>query len=176
MGKSISSHSITHTKRIAQKIAERCAAQKPGKRAMVIALEGDLGAGKTAFAQGFAKGLGIAEKVLSPTFVIIKSYKIPLYAGQGKHATLPRWSGQAGYKLLYHLDCYRLKSGEDLVSLGWQEILNNPQAIIMLEWADRVKSVLPPRAYWARFSHSREERNARTLALRFPAVFLRDIS
>lgn len=90
----------------------------------VIALEGELGAGKTTFVQGFAKGLGIKEKIISPTFVLIRQHKI-----------LP-----AGRQVLYHIDLYRI---ENLNGLGLEEILKDPENIALIEWAEKIKDLLP---------------------------------
>ena len=95
------------------------------KGALVIGLEGELGAGKTSFVQGFAKGLGVKEKVLSPTFVILKKYAL------------------SSFQYFYHIDCYRLQNPKELLVLGWKEIIANPQHIVVIEWADRVKKILP---------------------------------
>lgn len=100
------------------------------KRATVIALEGELGAGKTVFVKGLAQAFGIKSKIKSPTFTLMKKYKIA--ASDKQQATS-----------LYHLDCYRLKDHRDLKILGIKEILNNPENIILIEWSDRVKKILP---------------------------------
>lgn len=97
------------------------------KRGIVIGLEGELGAGKTTFVKGFARGLGIKAKISSPTFVIMKSYR--LYV--------------TSYKTLFHIDAYRLKDHNDLVRLGIEEIFNNTENITLIEWSDRVKKILP---------------------------------
>lgn len=88
----------------------------------VITLEGDLGAGKTTFTKGFAKGLGISRNVNSPTFTIIKEYtdgRIPLY----------------------HMDVYRLEDSEE--DLGFEEYFNS-DGVTMIEWASMIKDQLPP--------------------------------
>jgi tRNA threonylcarbamoyladenosine biosynthesis protein TsaE len=97
----------------------------------VIGLIGDLGAGKTAFTQGLAKGLGIKNKVNSPTFVIMKLYPI-------KNLKLK-------IKNLLHIDAYRLKSASDLETIGALEYFGKPDTIVVIEWADRVKKILPPK-------------------------------
>ncbi len=97
------------------------------KFAIVLGLEGELGSGKTTFLQGFAKGLGIKQKILSPTFVIVKSYKLKVKS----------------FKFFYHLDCYRLKKPREILALGFKEIISNPENIAAIEWADRTKKVLP---------------------------------
>lgn len=94
------------------------------KNALVIALEGELGAGKTVFVKGIAKALKLKVKVKSPTFNLMKHYKM-------------------GPLVLYHFDCYRLQDHRDLKILGIKEILNPPENIVLIEWSDRVKKILP---------------------------------
>lgn len=89
----------------------------------VIALIGDLGAGKTTLAQGVALGLGITEPITSPTFALIHEYT----------ARTP----------LFHLDPYRLDSGEDLLQIGFADYIER-DGVLLIEWADRVKEILPP--------------------------------
>jgi len=96
------------------------------KGAVIFALSGQLGSGKTTFAQGFARGLGVAEVVLSPTFVIMKSYDVLM-----------------GRRRLYHIDCYRIHGIEDLVELGWENIVQDPNNIVLLEWSERIRHSLP---------------------------------
>ena len=91
--------------------------------ATVILLYGDLGGGKTTFLQGLAKGLGIKQKVLSPTFVIMKKFNN-----------------------FYHLDCYRLQNEKDAKELGLTEVLQNPENIVAIEWPERIKKILPKNA------------------------------
>lgn len=100
-----------------------------GKKALVVALEGELGAGKTVFVKGVARALGIKAKIKSPTFTLIKKYPIP-------NKPKPK-------SYLYHLDCYRLKDHHDLAVLGIKEILNDPKNLVLIEWSDRVKKILP---------------------------------
>lgn len=94
----------------------------------IIALSGDLGTGKTTFAQGFAEGLNIKDKIISPTFLIIRQYKIP---------------NRENY--FYHIDLYRLEN-IDLKSSGLKEILENPGNIVLIEWADKIFEHLPKTA------------------------------
>jgi len=104
------------------------------RKALVIGLEGDLGSGKTTFVQGLAKGLGIKDKVTSPTFVIMKEYDF-----------------------LYHIDCYRIKS-KDLLELDFKEIINQTNNIIVIEWAERVKKILPKNTIWMKFEYIDENK------------------
>ncbi len=99
------------------------------KKAIVIGLEGDLGSGKTTFVQGIAKGLGIKGKITSPTFVIMKKYDF-----------------------LYHIDCYRIKS-KDLLELDFKEIIKQSGNIVVIEWAERIKKVLPKDVIWMKFEY-----------------------
>lgn len=94
--------------------------------AKVFCLYGDLGSGKTTFTQGLAKGLGIKQRILSPTFVFIRSYTL-----------LP-----TPYTL-YHLDLYRIESLNDAKSLGIEEILNNEKNIVVIEWPEKIAEILP---------------------------------
>ncbi len=133
---------IAATNRLAEKLAlEILKDKKTRKGAVVLALVGDLGAGKTTFAQAFAKALGVKEKIASPTFLIMRSYK-----PAGKN-----------YKLFYHIDAYRLNSSRELLDLGFADLLKDPANIILIEWADKIKDILPADVRWLRFSHGEKE-------------------
>lgn len=93
----------------------------------IIGLTGDLGAGKTTFAQGFAEGLQIKDKVISPTFLIIRQYKIP---------------GRKNF--FYHIDLYRLEK-INLKTSGLAEILEDPTNVVLIEWAEKIAQDLPKR-------------------------------
>lgn len=112
--------SAKETKKLAENLAKEILKMPRSKAAVVLALAGNLGAGKTTFLQGFAKGLGIKEKINSPTFVIMKRFKI-----------------------FYHFDCYRIEKPKDILDLGFKEIIGNPKNIVAIEWADRIKPLLP---------------------------------
>jgi len=126
--------SASETKKIAEKLAKEILKKKPSKEAFVIGLEGELGSGKTTFLQGFAKGLKIKEKVLSPTFIILKKFQIP-------HSTLhaPRFT----FRWFYHIDCYRIKRPKELLDLGFEKIISDSRNIVAIEWADKIKKILP---------------------------------
>lgn len=108
--------------------------------AAVVALEGNLGSGKTTFVQGFARALGVRENVLSPTFVLMKVY--PLTKAKK-------------FKHLIHIDCYRLDSSKDLLHIGFKYLVKDQEAIILIEWADRVRSLIPRSAVWIKFKHGK---------------------
>lgn len=96
----------------------------------IIALTGPLGAGKTTFTQGFARALRIKERLLSPTFVIMRQHDIPGYP-----------MGQ-----LHHIDLYRLGEITEIESLGLAEIFSNPENIILIEWSEKLGDLLPKKA------------------------------
>lgn len=106
----------------------------------VIALTGDLGSGKTTFVQGFAEGLRIEDKIISPTFILIKQYEIV------RQHPIPRTK-----KVLYHIDLYRLNADLNLKEIGLEEILNNQQNIVLIEWAEKAKGILPKKTRWISF-------------------------
>lgn len=108
-------------------------------RATVVGLSGELGSGKTAFVQQVAKTLGITEQVISPTFIIMKVYPLPT-----THYPLER---------LVHIDAYRLESGKELTTLGFEELANDPHNLIMIEWPERVREVLPDDMVALSFEH-----------------------
>lgn len=103
----------------------------PGRQATVVALAGDLGAGKTTFTQGLAWALGVEEVVTSPTFVIEKIYKL---------------SSRTKFTHLIHIDCYRLETAVELTHLGFNELLADPGNLIVIEWPERVGEILPAEA------------------------------
>ncbi len=110
------------------------------KIARVLALRGNLGDGKTTFLQGFARGLGIAEVVNSPTFLIMKKFKIP----------------NSNFSFFYHLDLYRLENEQDLEFINFQEIFADPKNIIAIEWPERVEKLLPKEVIKIIFNYVQE--------------------
>ena len=123
------------TRKLGEILAKEMLKTKPGKTAFIIGLEGDLGGGKTTFLQGFARGCGIKEKILSPTFVILKKFPISNFQ----------------FSIFYHIDCYRIKRLKEILDLGFKEIISNPKNIIAIEWADRIRKILPKEAIIVKF-------------------------
>ncbi len=117
MEKKLESASPDETESIAIELA------KEAKAGSVYTLSGDLGAGKTVFARGFARGLGIMSPVTSPTFTLVNEYK------KGR---LP----------LYHFDVYRLGEAEELYDTGFEDYLENG-GVVLIEWAERIEELLP---------------------------------
>ncbi|MEK7664402.1 MAG: tRNA (adenosine(37)-N6)-threonylcarbamoyltransferase complex ATPase subunit type 1 TsaE [Patescibacteria group bacterium] len=156
----ITTNSAKETKEIGVALVKQILQQKVSKTAIILSLQGDLGAGKTTFLQGFAKGLGIEEKVLSPTFVILKKFKITEIKNQKSKIK----NTNQKLKNLYHVDCYRLKNEKDLEVLGFKEIISNPQNIVAIEWPEKIEKILPKEIILIKFQHYAE--NHRTLTIR----------
>lgn len=102
----------------------------------LIALHGELGSGKTTFVQGVAQKLGIKNRVISPTFIIIRTYAL-----------------KSEWQMLYHLDLYRAHSEQDIKSLGILDLMNNRDNLLFIEWADKMKNLLPPETIHIFFTH-----------------------
>jgi tRNA threonylcarbamoyladenosine biosynthesis protein TsaE len=137
------SKNASQTQKLAGKIAADLVIARGRKNAMVLALEGELGGGKTTFVQGLAKALGVKEKITSPTFVILKRFKI--------HDLSPSTSLRVKFKNFYHIDCYRLNKPEELVELDFKKIIERPENLVVIEWAEKVKSLIPKEAVWVGF-------------------------
>jgi tRNA threonylcarbamoyladenosine biosynthesis protein TsaE len=136
---SLESRSIEQTVALASAVGERCRAGD------VVALSGELGAGKTQFVRGLACGMGIDPgRVSSPTFVIAQEYE----------------AGDAAGVVLVHIDAYRLHSGEELASLGWAGEGGDLRAgaVLAVEWADRVLDALGPDRLEVRLEHAPDGR------------------
>lgn len=135
------------TARIAAALAKR---MKGGE---TIALIGNLGAGKTVFAQAFAKALGVKERVQSPTFIFMHEHRLrkPGNREQG-----------AGVRYFVHADAYRGGVAE-LRGIGIEEYFGRPDAVVLIEWADRVKGLLPKRRITVRLRHLGGDRRSVTL-------------
>lgn len=145
---------ITKNSKETQKLGKSLA--KELKSGIVIALKGDLGCGKTTFTQGFLKGLKIKGPYTSPTFLVIKNYKKEFPISK----SLPR--RQAGKfpikskiqnpkkQNIYHIDTYRVNS-KDILDLGWEEIVADKNNVIIVEWADRIRKIIPSGALWIEF-------------------------
>lgn len=130
------------TVKVAKELANKLI-KKKSKTAVIIALKGELGAGKTTFIRGFSKVLGVREKILSPTFVLIHKHKL---------SYKPNWS-DGSHRALYHIDAYRLNSAKELEKLGVKEIFSGPENIVLIEWADRVEKIIPKNAIWVHMDH-----------------------
>ena len=121
----------------------------------VVAVCGVLGAGKTQLVKGIAAGLDVPddEPVISPTFVLVREY--------------------LGRLRLYHVDAYRLTDAQDLWALGVEEMCDDPQAVVAVEWADRVAAALPPGGWRVDLAHAGQ--GTRRVVVRPPDEARRDV-
>ena len=109
-------------------------------------LSGNLGSGKTTFAQGFAEGLNILESIVSPTFKLVSEY-------DGENCKL------------IHVDTYRLDGINDFLNICGEEIITTPDAIILIEWADKIIDILPPETVHINFKRITKTENERKLLI-----------
>lgn len=114
-------------------------------KASVLALSGNLGAGKTTWVQKLAAHLGVVDQVNSPTFVLRKRYPLT----------------DEVFKDLVHFDAYRLHSAQELADLGWREDTARADRLICVEWPERVREILPKEVWWLRFEVS--DQNSRLI-------------
>lgn len=114
------SNNVEETKKIASELAKTLSAGD------VLCMYGDLGAGKTAFVQGLAKGLGIDEPITSPTFTIVNEY----------YGSLP----------LYHFDVYRIADPDEMYEVGYEEYVYG-DGVSVIEWSELIEDILPEKRY-----------------------------
>lgn len=124
---------VDQTQDLAQKLAKTITGGE------VFALIGELGSGKTTFTKHLGKALGIKNNITSPTFIIMQEY-----ATQIK-------SRPQDPMFLYHLDLYRAHTEADVETLGLTEIWNQPNTITVIEWADKIKKLLPKKTTYIYF-------------------------
>jgi tRNA threonylcarbamoyladenosine biosynthesis protein TsaE len=137
------SFSSKETERIGAAVAREILDAKTGakKSAAIFALRGNLGSGKTTFAKGFFRGLGVKSRVKSPTFVIMRRSRI-----RGKMFTD-----------VFHIDAYRLRKPEALLALDFKIIAADPKNIVLVEWPENAKGVIPRGARHLEFRYGKKE-------------------
>ena len=140
------SRNVKETQKIAAGLAKKIIKSQLNET-VVIALEGELGAGKTVFVKALAKALDIKEKIKSPTFVLIKKYIIPKTGNY-----------------LYHLDCYRLRDEKDLINLDINNILSDSRNIVCIEWSDRIKKIVSKKHMKVHIDHVSETERKITIS------------
>ncbi|MGE3341237.1 MAG: tRNA (adenosine(37)-N6)-threonylcarbamoyltransferase complex ATPase subunit type 1 TsaE [Candidatus Altimarinota bacterium] len=118
-------HYTTHSAAETEALAEQLLSEILNKR--VVQLSGNLGSGKTTFVKGLAKALGIEKAVKSPTYTYVQSYQLPT----------------TNYQLLWHFDLYRLPESSEYpdqvaASIGLEDALNDPTALVLIEWPERL--------------------------------------
>lgn len=134
MKKELISRSSDMTKMLGCDLARQILKVRP-RGGVVLGLVGELGSGKTTFVQGLAKGLGLEGRIISPTFILTRSYRL---------------EGSTAFKIFHHIDLYRLE-GDEIEVLNLEELWDDPGAIVVVEWADKIKRLLPKRATWLYF-------------------------
>lgn len=133
-------HSIEETHTLAHKLAHKIPVGS------VVALIGNLGTGKTTFTQGFAKALGVIDRVGSPTFKLVSEYDGTFYK-------------------LYHIDCYRLENPNDFLNIGGEVFLMPDDGITLIEWANIIQEILPPKIITLKFSRNETNATHRTISI-----------
>ena len=108
----------------------------------IIALSGELGSGKTTFTKGVAEALGITQEITSPTFLLVKQYQV----------------SRPGINRLYHIDLYRLDEKADFRLLGLTDIFSDSQAVVIIEWPERLKNRLPEQSKVITFTYLAEDK------------------
>ena len=126
---------------IAEKLIEKIMLHKTDT-ATVVALNGELGAGKTNLTQEVSLLLGIKEKIISPTFVIMKNYKI---------------NKNKKFKNLIHIDAYRIDNPDEFSHFKWQDFFLNKENLILIEWPEKVAKIIPQNSIKVFLSHIDEE-------------------
>lgn len=134
---------VTHGPEETEQVGERLGRRlEPGA---VVALTGDLGAGKTCFIRGLARGLDVRQPISSPTFVLVNQY--------------------AGRLPVYHIDAYRTASLTELLDLGFDEYVSGA-GVTVIEWADTLRPLIPADAIWVHISGLGDE--PRTISIQTP--------
>ena len=116
--------------------AEIAASLKVGD---TVLLRGNLGAGKTVFSRGFARGLGCDDTLSSPTYTIVQEYQLP------------------GEARLYHMDLYRIADAASALGFGVDEFIDDPKAYKLIEWPERIETLLPENCITVEITHKGDE-------------------
>ena len=138
--------SAQETKKLGEKIGANL---KPGD---LLACFGQLGGGKTTFLQGVAKALGIKERILSPTFILMRQYELPAH--------------KRGIKKFYHWDWYRIGGEKEALAAGFGENLLDRAAVVAVEWAENALKALPEKRIEVHFEYGEKEKERKIKIIR----------
>ena len=135
---------ITKSAQETQKLGEKIGLdlKQENLKNRIFCLYGDLGSGKTTFIQGLAKGLGIKKRITSPTFVFVRKY-----ASEKNKSNLIS---------LFHIDLYRIENFKEAKGLGLEEMMEDKQALVVIEWPEKIKEILPREKKEIYFSYDSE--------------------
>lgn len=120
--------SAAQTRKIAKLFAQELLETTGKKGAFVVIFKGDLGAGKTTFIQGLMRKLGVRRKIVSPTFTLLRSYRL---------------NREGNFSTIHHFDCYRMNGEREINDLGFKEMIKDPRNIILIEWPERISKAIP---------------------------------
>lgn len=123
-----------------------------------LAFFGDLGSGKTTFIQGLARALGINRRIISPTFIIIRTYDL-----ESKVQDLRSKIKDQRVKTFYHIDLYRTETKDDLLGLGIDQIIDDKSSIVALEWAEKMGDLLPKKRIEVHFECLKDDERKITI-------------
>lgn len=150
----IKSESAAETKKLGSQLGAGLIKEKNNGDTFIFSLEGPLGSGKTTFVKGLAAKLGVKKKVKSPSFVLVKKYK----------------GDRPEFRHLFHIDCYRLSGANPAVSqIGFKEILNTPDSVVVVEWGEKLEAFLPKSHYKIEFDYSESKKGVREI--KAPSLF-----
>lgn len=136
--KKIVTKSTGETFKLGEKFAKKL------KGGDVVCMYGELGSGKTTFVKGLVKGLGIDKTITSPTFILMRQHDV--------------LNNSKRIQTLYHLDLYRLENVKDIKGIGFEEILNDKNGVVVIEWAEKAKDLLPDKRIDLNFEYIDENR------------------
>jgi tRNA threonylcarbamoyladenosine biosynthesis protein TsaE len=148
----IISKSADQTKDIAKRIARFLQNRGVVFKATIVGLRGELGGGKTTFIQGFISALGVKEKILSPTFVIMKNFELK----------------NKCFRKVYHFDVYRINNEKEMDSLGFKDIVKDRFNLVLIEWSNLIEKIMPKDSILINFEFGDE--NTRIITIRFSSI------
>jgi tRNA threonylcarbamoyladenosine biosynthesis protein TsaE len=148
----ITTKSAEETQKVGEKFADSFLKER--KNSLIVALVGDLGSGKTTFIQGFARGLSIKQRIISPTYILMRKYDIPSTTKKKNKI-----------REFYHVDLYRLEGdvGGEVKQLGLTDIWGKRGNVVMIEWAEKIGNKIPKSSYTINFEY--ESENSRKIKI-----------
>ena len=141
MRKKVFTKSGKETQKLAGVIVKNLLKKPHRTRASIAGFSGELGAGKTTLIQGIGRTLGVKERIQSPTFVLMRTCSL-------------KRNKKTPWKHLVHIDAYRLERKRETARLGLKDIFKNPENLVLIEWAEKIKHMLPKRTFWIELKHS----------------------